>query len=343
MRRSEFAYELPENLIAQFPSAARGDSRLLCLNGENGALNDRKFSELTMLLRTNDLLVFNDTRVMPARLFGHKDTGGQIEIMIERMLSDQQILAQVRASKPPRPGSYVFLERGIKLELIARHDDMFVLKFEDGQKTKEILKDIGHTPLPPYIQRADEKIDKERYQTVYARKTGAVAAPTAGLHFTEKIMKQFADRGIDTAYVTLHIGAGTFQPVRTENIDDHRMHSEYLEVSAEVCEKVSATKKRGGRIIAVGTTSVRCLEMAARSGSLEPYAGETDIFIYPGFKFQIVDFLITNFHLPESTLLMLVCAFAGREHVLNAYQHAIAGKYRFYSYGDAMFITKRET
>ncbi|MBI4005615.1 MAG: tRNA preQ1(34) S-adenosylmethionine ribosyltransferase-isomerase QueA [Gammaproteobacteria bacterium] len=342
MLRTDFTYELPEDLIAQFPSAERGDSRLLCLNGKDGALNDRKFSELTMLLRPNDLLVFNDTRVIPARLFGHKETGGRIEIMIERMLGDQQILAQVRASKPPRPGSYIILERGIKLELIARREDMFVLGFEGGQKTMEILNDIGHMPIPPYIQRADERIDKERYQTIYAQKTGAVAAPTAGLHFTEEILKQFTDRKIDTVYVTLHIGAGTFQPVRTDNIEDHRMHSEYLEVSAEACEKVNATKKQGGRIIAVGTTSVRCLEMAANSGSLNPYKGETDIFIYPGFKFQIVDFLITNFHLPESTLLMLVCAFAGREHVLSAYQHAIARKYRFYSYGDAMFITKRE-
>jgi len=339
--RTEFVYELPQNLVAQFPSGKRGDSRLLCLHGGDGALEDRKFSEFPELLLPNDLLIFNDTRVIPARLFGRKETGGQVEIMIERMLGDQQILAQLRVSKTPKPGAYIFLGHGIKLEIISRHEDMFILQFKGGQKTIQILEEFGHVPLPPYIQRGDTEIDKERYQTVYAQRAGAVAAPTAGLHFTEKILQQLADQGIDMAYVTLHVGAGTFQPVRTENIEDHRMHSEYLEISAQVCEKVNATKKRGGRVIAVGTTSMRCLEQAAYSGSLEPYTGETDIFIYPGFKFQVVDILITNFHLPESTLLMLVCAFAGREHVLNAYQHAIAGKYRFYSYGDAMFVTRK--
>ena len=341
MRRTEFSYELSENLIAQFPLGERGNSRLLCLCGEDGALKDRKFSELPELLRPGDLLVINDTRVIPARLFGQKKTGGQVEIMIERVLDDQQILAQLRVSKTPKPGSVIFLEGGFELELISRKEDMFILKAGGERKVTEILEEIGHVPLPPYIRRTDEKTDKERYQTVYAQQPGAVAAPTAGLHFTEELLKKLANQGINMACVTLHVGAGTFQPVRTENIEDHKMHSEYLEVLTDVCERVNVTKKQGGRIIAVGTTTVRCLEMAAGSGTLKPYSGETDIFIYPGFRFRIVDVLITNFHLPESTLLMLVCAFAGRKHVLNAYQHAIAQKYQFYSYGDAMFITRK--
>ncbi len=342
MRREDFAYELPQDLIAQFPSVQRGDSRLLCLDGRNGTLNDRHFSDLLKLLQPNDLLVFNNTRVIPARLFGEKETGGKIEIMVERILNDHQVLAQIRASKAPRSGSHVLLDNGITLEIISRQDDMFICEFKKRHKVMQVLQDIGHMPLPPYIQRPDEEIDTERYQTVYAQQSGAVAAPTAGLHFTDEILQQLVKNSIEIAYVTLHVGAGTFQPVRTKNIEDHKMHSEYLEVSKEVCEKVNRTKEKGGRVIAVGTTSVRCIETAASSGILKPYKGETNIFIYPGFKFQIVDALITNFHLPGSTLLMLVCAFAGRERVLNTYQHAIANKYRFYSYGDAMFVTKCE-
>ncbi|MEE9552075.1 MAG: tRNA preQ1(34) S-adenosylmethionine ribosyltransferase-isomerase QueA [Gammaproteobacteria bacterium] len=340
MRREDFAYELPQDLIAQFPGAQRGDSRLLYLNARDGTLQDRLFSDVRMLLQPNDLLVFNNTRVIPARLIGKKETGGKVEIMVERILDDYQVLVQIRASKASKPGSYIVFEHGIKLEIISCKDDMYICKFNDGHKVSHVLEDIGHMPLPPYIHRNDEDIDKERYQTIYARQPGAVAAPTAGLHFTDEIMKACAKNNIEIVYVTLHVGAGTFQPVRTENIEDHKMHSECLEVSEKVCEKINNTKEKGGRVIAVGTTSVRCLETAASSGTLQAYQGETDIFIYPGFEFQIVDALITNFHLPESTLLMLVCAFAGRERVLNAYQHAIDNKYRFYSYGDAMFVTK---
>jgi len=340
MRREDFAYHLPAHLIAQFPSAKRGDSRLLCLDGMQGTWIDRYFSALPDILKAGDLLVFNDTRVIPARLYGHKESGGNVEIMVERLLDDQRLLAQIKVSKKPRPGSRILLDKGIEMEVLTRQGDMFVLALDNEYGVSQVLEEQGHTPLPPYIQRPDKKIDFERYQTVYARQSGAVAAPTAGLHFTNEMLQLFIDRGIETAYVTLHVGAGTFQPVRTEMIEDHKMHSEYLEVTESVCKKVNETKKNDGRIIAVGTTSVRCLETATCSGRLEPFQGETDIFIYPGFKFQTVDALITNFHLPESTLLMLVCAFAGRLNILRAYQHAMANNYRFYSYGDAMFLTK---
>ena len=339
MRRDEFTYSLPEELIAQFPSAARGESRLLCLGRQNESLVDRQFSDLVDLLSPDDLLVLNDTRVIPARLYGHKATGGRIEIMVERILGESRLLAQMRFSKPPKTGTQITLENAMKLVFIGRQGDIFVLELQGGGRISDVLKEIGHVPLPPYIQREDHQIDQERYQTVYARQPGAVAAPTAGLHFSDVILQKLDQRGIATAYLTLHVGAGTFQPVRTENIEDHKMHSEYLEVSAAVCEKVNHAKMRGGRVIAVGTTSVRCLETAAQSGTLQPYKGETDIFITPGYEFKVVDSLITNFHLPESTLLMLVCAFAGRDNVLKAYQHAIDQRYRFFSYGDAMFIT----
>jgi S-adenosylmethionine:tRNA ribosyltransferase-isomerase len=339
MRRDEFSYPLPEELIAQFPSGDRGESRLLCMNRQNGNLVDRQFPDLVDLLSPDDLLVLNDTRVIPARLYGHKETGGKIEIMVERILGVSRLLAQMRFSKPPRIGTPITLDNNLKLDIIGRQGNMFVLELQSGGRISDVLKEVGHVPLPPYIQREDCPIDQERYQTVYAKQPGAVAAPTAGLHFTEVILRDLELRNIATAYLTLHVGAGTFQPVRTENIEDHRMHSEYLEVSEAVCEKVSHTKKRGGRVIAVGTTSVRSLETAAQSGNLQPYTGEADIFITPGYEFKVVDGLITNFHLPESTLLMLVCAFAGRDNVLEAYRHAIDQRYRFFSYGDAMFIT----
>ena len=340
MRRKDFAYHLPPELIAQFPSAERGDSRLLCLDGVHGTWADRVFSALPEILQPGDLLVFNDTRVIPARLYGHKESGGKVEIMVERILDDQRVLAQIKVSKKPRPGSRIMLNQGIELKVMTQQGDMFVLTLNNDSCISQVLDDLGHIPLPPYIQRPDTEIDAERYQTVYARQSGAVAAPTAGLHFTSEIMQIFSDRGIETAYVTLHVGAGTFQPVRTERIEDHKMYSEYLEVTENVCKKINETKKNDGRIIAVGTTSVRCLETATSSGRLEPFQGETDIFIYPGFKFQTVDALITNFHLPESTLLMLVCAFSGRLNIMRAYQHAMTNGYRFYSYGDAMFLTK---
>ncbi len=338
MRRDEFTYHLPEDLIAQYPSGKRGEGRLLCMNRYSGDIEDRQFSELADLLNPHDLLVFNDTRVIPARLFGRKETGGRIEIMVERILDESRMLAQMRFSKPPQPDSQITLDNGLKLKIIGREGGMFILELQGDRTVNEVLAEVGHMPLPPYIQRDDAPVDYERYQTVYARQPGAVAAPTAGLHFSDEILQKLEQRGIATAYVTLHVGAGTFQPVRTENIEDHKMHSEYLVVSEEVCEKVNHVKSQGGRVIAVGTTSVRSLETAAQTGKLQPYAGETDIFITPGYEFKVVDSLITNFHLPESTLLMLVCAFAGRDNVLKTYRHAIEQKYRFYSYGDAMFI-----
>ena len=342
MRRDEFSYQLPEELIAQFPTDQRGSSRLLVMECHSGKLSDLEFSMLPELLQSGDLLVFNDTRVIPARLFGNKETGGKVEILLERILADHQMLAQVRASKSPKPGTVIHLQGDIKIELRERQDDMFVLDVIGGMTVLELMQQAGHMPLPPYIQREDNVEDMERYQTVYARMPGAVAAPTAGLHFTDGLLQQIKDRGIDYVFVTLHIGAGTFQPVRVENIEEHQMHSEYLEISAEVCGQIKQCKAKGGRVIAVGTTAVRCLETAAQSNGLKAYQGETDIFIYPGYEFKVVDALITNFHLSESTLLMLVSAFAGRDHIMNAYQHAIDKRYRFFSYGDAMFILKSE-
>jgi len=342
MRRDEFSYQLPEELIAQFPAEQRDSSRLLAMACPSGNLTDLEFSNLPGLLKAGDLLVFNDTRVIPARLFGNKETGGKVEILLERILDDQRMLAQLRASKTPRSGSIIHLQGDIKLELMERQEDMFVLDVIGDLTVLEVMQQIGHMPLPPYIQRDDVVEDIDRYQTVYARNLGAVAAPTAGLHFTNELMQEIAGQGIDSVFVTLHVGAGTFQPVRVDNIEEHHMHSEYLEVSADVCEKVKQCKAVGGRVIAVGTTAVRCLEAAVQAGELKSYQGETDIFIYPGYKFRVVDALITNFHLSESTLLMLVSAFAGRDNIMNAYQHAIEQRYRFFSYGDAMFIMKSE-
>jgi S-adenosylmethionine:tRNA ribosyltransferase-isomerase len=339
MQRSDFSYNLPNHLIAQHPVDERGHSRLLCLDGVTGAVNDSLFPDLLDMIHPGDLLVLNDTRVIPARLFGTKETGGKVEIMVERVLDNGKILAQLRASKSSRPGTTIRIGESVNFEIEARPDDMFVLINNSDQPVMEILQKFGHIPLPPYIQREDDKQDRSRYQTVYAREPGAVAAPTAGLHFTEELLQRLQDNGIELVYVTLHVGAGTFQPVRTEEIEAHKMHKETVQVSEQVCRKIVEARGRGGRIIAVGTTSVRCLETAATSGVLMPYHGETDIFIYPGFNFRVVDALITNFHLPESTLLMLVCAFAGRENVMSAYAHAIAQEYRFYSYGDAMFLT----
>lgn len=338
MRRDEFTYDLPDGLIAQYPSEQRGESRLLCLDKNTGQVTDRQFRDLLDLVSGRDLLVFNDTRVIPARLFGRKETGGKVEIMVERILGDDRMLAQMRFSKTPKPGTAIILENQSRLIVAGARDDMFILQRDGTETISSILESIGHMPLPPYIQRKDEVTDRERYQTIYARTPGAIAAPTAGLHFSDEIMQQLGEKKISITFVTLHVGAGTFQPVRVEHIEDHRMHSEYLEVTKEVCDMVNKTKSAGGRIIAIGTTTVRSLETAALSGSLKPYTGETDIFITPGFNFRVVDALLTNFHLPESTLLMLVCAFGGRENVLRAYQHAIQQKYRFYSYGDAMFI-----
>ena len=342
MRRSDFQYELPAELIAQYPAQQRSASRLLHLDVATGQLVDRQFRDFPALLQRGDLLVLNDTRVIPARLQGQKDTGGKVEILVERLLASDRVLAHVRASKSPKPGRRIKFSDEVEAEVIARQDDMFELRFMNLARPEVnvamILEQLGHMPLPPYIEREDAETDRERYQTVYAREQGAVAAPTAGLHFDEAMLQAIQDAGIELAFVTLHVGAGTFQPVRVENIDEHMMHSEWMQVSVEVVEAVRRTRARGGRVIAVGTTSVRCLETAARAGDLQPYCGETDIFITPGYRFRVVDALLTNFHLPESTLLMLVSAFAGHTNIMRAYRYAVAERYRFFSYGDAMFI-----
>lgn len=337
MRVADFQFELPDELIARYPLAERRASRLLVLQGEDGALAHHSFADLPQFLRAGDLLVFNNTRVIPARLFAQKDSGGKAEILVERVLDEHRVLAHVRASKAPKPGSKLLLEQG-SAQMLARHDSLFELAFD--QPVLPLLERIGHMPLPPYIDRADELSDRERYQTVYAEHAGAVAAPTAGLHFDQPMLKQLARMGVETAFVTLHVGAGTFQPVRVEQIEDHQMHHEWLEVSQDVVEAVQRCRARGGRVVAVGTTSVRSLETAAKSGELRPYSGDTNIFIYPGRSFNVVDALVTNFHLPESTLLMLVSAFAGYSATMRAYQQAVAERYRFFSYGDAMFITR---
>lgn len=342
MQRQDFHYDLPTELIAQHPAEQRDRSRLLTLDGNTGALADRRFGDLADLLRPGDLLVMNDTRVIPARLFAHKLTGGRVEILIERLLDEQRLLAQLRASKANRPGMRLLIGEEVEFEVGERHGDLYELKLQANTTLATLLERYGHMPLPPYIQRGDEPADQDRYQTVYARHPGAVAAPTAGLHFTPNLLQQVQDAGICLACVTLHVGSGTFAPVRVDDIREHRMHREWLQVDAEVCRAVAHTRARGGRVIAVGTTSVRSLETAAASGELQPFSGETDIFIYPGYEFRVVDALLTNFHLPESTLLMLVCALAGRDRVLQAYAHAVEERYRFFSYGDAMLVTRRE-
>ena len=338
MRVSDFQFELPDRLIARHPLAERRASRLLCLDGPSAALAHRQFANLLEYLRPGDLMVFNNTRVIPARLFGRKATGGQLEILVERVLDSHRVLAHVRSSKSPKPGSRILLEDNSGVSMVARHDALFELAFDEP--VLALLDRVGHMPLPPYIDRPDDSADRERYQTVYAQKAGAVAAPTAGLHFDEDMLQTIKSLGVSTAEVTLHVGAGTFQPVRVERIEDHHMHSEWLEVSQDVVDAVNACKARGGRVIAVGTTSVRSLESAARDGMLKPFSGDTDIFIYPGRPFHVVDALVTNFHLPESTLLMLVSAFAGYRETMAAYQAAVDNDYRFFSYGDAMFITR---
>ncbi len=341
MHRSDFHYDLPSDLIAQQPLGERSDSRLLCLDGAGGAIADRRFGDLPDLLTAGDLLVFNDTRVIPARLFGVKASGGRVEVLVERVQDGQRVLAHVRASKAPRPGGRLVLADGLRVEVESREHDLFVLRFDDDRPVLELLDRYGHMPLPPYIRRAAGGADRERYQTVYARVPGAVAAPTAGLHFTPELLARLAERGVQSAFVTLHVGAGTFQPVRAERLEDHRMHSECVEVGAETCRLVRETRARGRRVVAVGTTVVRSLEAAAsRGGVPEPFSGATDLFITPGYRFRAVDALVTNFHLPESTLLMLVCAFGGYQAVLAAYRHAVASRYRFFSYGDAMFVTR---
>ncbi|MDN8552622.1 MULTISPECIES: tRNA preQ1(34) S-adenosylmethionine ribosyltransferase-isomerase QueA [Citrobacter] len=344
MRVTDFTFELPESLIAHYPQAERSSCRLLSLDGPTGALTHGTFTDLLDKLNPGDLLVFNNTRVIPARLFGRKASGGKIEVLVERMLDDKRILAHIRASKAPKPGAELLLgdDESIKATMVARHDALFEVAFDDERSVLDILNTIGHMPLPPYIDRPDEDADRELYQTVYSEKPGAVAAPTAGLHFDEPLLAKLRDKGIEMAFVTLHVGAGTFQPVRVDTIEDHIMHSEYAEVPQDVVDAVLAAKARGNRVIAVGTTSVRSLESAAQAAKndlIAPFFGDTQIFIYPGYKYQVIDALVTNFHLPESTLIMLVSAFAGYKNTMHAYHEAVKAEYRFFSYGDAMFIT----
>jgi S-adenosylmethionine:tRNA ribosyltransferase-isomerase len=344
MLKSDFYYSLPVQLIAQQPLEQRGASRLLSLEGNSGELRDRRFADLLDLLNPNDLLIFNDTRVIPARLYGRKISGGRIEVLLERLLDGHRVLAQVRASKPPKPGARLLLaDEQVGAVVLERQGDLFELQFETTQPVLDMLAQHGHVPLPPYIDRPDENQDAERYQTVYARHPGAVAAPTAGLHFDSALLDQLAAKGIEQVFVTLHVGAGTFQPMRTERIAEHVMHAEQVQVSDHVCERIRAARTRGGRVVAVGTTTVRSLEAACRQdGEIQPFHGETRLFICPGYRFRCVDALITNFHLPESTLLMLVAAFASHPVVMRAYRHAVEQRYRFFSYGDAMFITRRQ-
>ena len=337
----DFAYELPEKLIAYYPTRQRTDSRLFCLNKATGAIQHKKFKDILNFINPGDLLVLNNTQVIPARLFAKKTTGGKVEILIEKIVDKKRILAQLKSSKSLKLGTILILETGASLEITARAENIFELVFliEPNTSILELLNKIGHIPLPPYIQRADELFDWERYQTVFASSPGAIAAPTAGLHFDEDLLTQLKANGVNIAYITLHVGSGTFQPIRSARLEDHRMHNEHVTVSETVCEQISLTKQNNKRVIAVGTTVVRSLETAILNNQIQPFVGSTDLFIYPGFNFRCIDVIITNFHLPHSTLLMLVCAFAGYERVMQSYYEAIKQNYRFFSYGDAMWIS----
>ncbi len=338
MKKSDFHYDLPHELIAQTPLSERSASRLLVVGAPSQHFTDRHFADLVEYVRPGDLLVFNDTRVLPARLYGHKETGGAVEILIERVTGAHDALAQLGVSKKPRPGSRITLDGGGDVTVMGREGEFYTLRFDGPETLEKLLLRLGRMPLPPYISREVDAADAERYQTVYARAPGAVAAPTAGLHFDATLLDALRQKGVDFGYVTLHVGAGTFQPLRSESIEDHAMHREWLNVGAALVEQIRLARSRGGRVIAVGTTVVRALESALRDGEVQPFAGETQIFIFPGFRISSVDALITNFHLPESTLLMLVSAFAGRDLILQAYRHAVGERYRFFSYGDAMLI-----
>ncbi|MBT8115401.1 MAG: tRNA preQ1(34) S-adenosylmethionine ribosyltransferase-isomerase QueA [Arenicella sp.] len=342
MKVADFNYSLPEELIAQFPSRNRGQSRLLHLAAD-GAISDLQFPDMLDILQAGDLLVVNDTRVIPARLHGQKDSGGRIEILLERILDESRFIAQIRSSKSPKPGQHLLIDGDIDCQLVVRGRQGIFFELEISQHINLLdwFEQVGHMPLPPYIERDDERLDAERYQTVFAAQKGAVAAPTAGLHYSRKLLEQLQEKGISIATITLHVGAGTYQPVRVATLEAHTMHAEYLKVDASVCEAIQRTKAAGNRVCAVGTTVVRSLEAAANAAGdslIEPFKGYTDIFIYPGYQFRVVDMLQTNFHLPESTLLMLVSAFSGREAIMRAYAHAIEQRYRFFSYGDAMLL-----
>lgn len=338
LKKSDFHYELPPDLIAQAPLAERSASRLLCVPPTPEPLRDARVRDLPSLLQPGDLLVFNDTRVIPARLFGAKDSGGRVEILIERLLPNNEARAQIGVSKSPKPGARIALDAGGEAEVLGREGEFYRLRFHVGDALESWLLRAGRLPLPPYIRREPGADDAERYQTVFAREVGAVAAPTAGLHFDDALLQALRERGVRFGHITLHVGAGTFQPVRVDDLREHRMHSEWLNVGAELIDQIRRTRAAGGRVIAVGTTVVRALESAMHDGELLPFAGETRIFIFPGYKIRSVDALLTNFHLPESTLLMLVSAFAGKARVFQAYAHAVREKYRFFSYGDAMLL-----
>ena len=338
MKKSDFSYHLPPELIAQEPLPERSASRMLVVPPGEAALVDARIRALGDWLRPGDLMVFNDTRVIPARLFGQKETGGRVEILIERLLPDNRARAQLGVSKPPRPGSRIALDAGGEAVVLDRDGGFYDLQFEVPGALEAWLLEAGRLPLPPYIRREPGRDDAERYQTVFAREVGAVAAPTAGLHFDDALLADLRARGIESGHVTLHVGAGTFQPVRADDLHRHTMHSEWINVGAQLVAQVRRTRAAGGRVIAVGTTVVRALESASVDGELHPHSGETSIFIFPGYRIRSVDALLTNFHLPESTLLMLVSAFAGRERILAAYAHAVRERYRFFSYGDAMLL-----
>lgn len=342
MHVNDFDFQLPDELIARHPTEQRTGSRLLHLDGPSGHIQHRRFPDIEQLIKPGDLLVFNNTRVIPARMFGQKTSGGKVEVMIERMTSDHTALAHVRANKSPKPGTELSMDGGIELTVTGREDNLFCIQCRNPEALVDLLDKHGHMPLPPYLEREDNDDDRERYQTVYAQRKGAVAAPTAGLHFDDALLERLRQKGVNTAFVTLHVGAGTFQPVKADKIEDHIMHSEWIDVPADVVEQIRTTQKAGKRVIAVGTTSVRSLETASQSGQIEPFTGDTNIFIYPGYQFKTVDAMLTNFHLPKSTLIMLISAFAGKQHVMAAYDAAIAERYRFFSYGDAMFISRND-
>ncbi|MGN1357383.1 MAG: tRNA preQ1(34) S-adenosylmethionine ribosyltransferase-isomerase QueA [Succinivibrionaceae bacterium] len=347
MLLKDFYFDLPRELIAQTPCHDRTSCRLLTLNGNTGEFSDRHFYDVIDYLEPGDLVVFNNTKVIPARIFGTKETGGAIELLVERVLTDRRILAHIRSSRSPKPGAGLIFN-SYHARVTGRDEDLFIVEFpDDGPSVLAILDDIGHMPLPPYICREDNEADKDDYQTVYGKIPGAVAAPTAGLHFDEEYIDRIRQKGVNTVFITLHVGAGTFQPVKEDKIEDHHMHSEFINVPQDAVDLIIKTKQNGKKVVAVGTTSVRSLESCAQIfGSwqnMKAYSGDTSIFIYPGYRYEVVDALITNFHLPESTLIMLVSAFAGYDHTMNAYRHAVEDKYRFFSYGDAMYITRKDS
>lgn len=348
MQKKDFYFDLPQEQIALYPSEQRSGCKMLCLESNSGVLEDKHFYDLYDLIDEGDLLVFNDTKVIPARFYGKKQTGGAVELLIERILTPNRALAHIKASKAPKAGSIIILDQGYSISVNGREGALFDIQINEQIGFLDLLDKIGHIPLPPYIQREDQNIDKDRYQTVYSKNPGAVAAPTAGLHFDENLIERLKNKGVNIAFVTLHVGAGTFQPVREDDILKHHMHKEYVQLSKEVANLVIQTKAKGKRVIAVGTTSVRSLESAAsyaqdhNLGLIDEFYNDTSIFIYPTYKYKVVDCLITNFHLPESTLIMLVCAFAGYKKTMNAYKHAVDNKYMFFSYGDSMFITKND-